>query len=96
MSDDGPLDQRSNLRITEDVVAALRIVRPVWVQMMDPALLSLHVRDELDVLEASAREHGYAETGCMTVTHEEGKTTWSVVIAYRWDEDQTAAGVDET
>lgn len=84
-----PIDQRSEDRIVDDVVAALTLVRPLWVELMDPPDLPDWVRQQLDDLEALARVHRHAETGCMVVDYDpdDGKTTWSVVIATRWDED---------
>jgi anti-sigma regulatory factor (Ser/Thr protein kinase) len=83
---------RTDADITEDMVACLRQIAPMWLAMF-PDTLMLHVRDTLDELEQNARTHGIASTGCMVVTYdaEEGKTEWSVIVGYRYDDPEPEA-----
>lgn len=84
---DAPLDSRTDAEITDDVTACLLIVAPQWVRAFDPTTVPSWVRVQLDDLEANARQHGIGATGCMVVEYDaaEGKTTWSVIVATRWD-----------
>ncbi|MDZ7732229.1 MAG: hypothetical protein U5R31_03175 [Acidimicrobiia bacterium] len=82
---------RSPERITDDVVRCLRIVEPMWLRLFsDDASLFLHVRSTLDDLEALARDHGTASTGCIEVTYDpdiEG-LRYSVQIATQYDPEE--------
>lgn len=82
------LSARSDERITDDVVACLRVVLPLWLGLFpDDSALTLHVRDTLDQLESDARKTGFASTGCMVVTYdaEVERLEWSIVVGYRYD-----------
>jgi hypothetical protein len=91
MSDKIPLAERSDERITDDVLRCLRIINPIWTSMYpDDVMLILHVRDTLDELEERARIYGRSEQGCMVVEYdpETEAMHWHVTIAYRYPDEE--------
>lgn len=91
MNDESPLAERSDERIMDDALACLGIVKPEWFNWMDDSTRVLHVREQLDELEAQARKTGRCETGCMVVEYdpENRVMRWSVLVAYRYDDAET-------
>lgn len=96
--DSTPLADRSDERIMDDVLACLGIVKPQWFNWMDDTTRVLHVREQLDEMEAQARESGRCETGCMVVEYDlaERVMRWSVLVAYRYDEPATPPEIEDS
>lgn len=91
MPDETPLADRSDERIMDDIIACLGIVRPQWFDWFDETSRVMWVRQQLDDMEANAREHGRGETGCMIVEYDadEKVMRWSVLVAYRYEDDES-------